>query len=264
MMIKTKRLILRPWNEDDAEQCYKYASDPDVGPAAGWPAHKSVEESRKIIAGVLSKPETYAIVLKKTGLPVGSIGLKFHCDLAEKDDECELGYWLGKPYWGKGIMPEAAEALIRRAFEDLKLERVWCGYYDGNDKSKRVQEKCGFKYIKTTEDVEVPLLNEVRKGHVNCLTKTDWQIKRIKHNEELLDTIAAAVKKFDRAIKEYNKVKPQIKELTGYYESDMWKEDFEADEKGKLPKDLKRGVLSEDTLYDLLQEIKELEGRKTK
>ena len=174
MVIRTKRLILRPWNEDDAEQCYKYASDPDVGPAAGWPAHKSVDESRRIIADVLSKPETYAIVLKKTGLPIGNIALKFHSDLAENDNECELGYWLGKPYWGKGIMPEAADALIRRAFDDLKLEKVWCGYYDGNDKSKRVQEKLGFRYQWTTESVPVPQLGETRKGHVNLMTKEEW------------------------------------------------------------------------------------------
>ena len=51
-------------------------------------------------------------------------------DLAEKEDEAELGYWLGAPYWGRGLVPEASEELLRHAFEDLKLARVWCGYYD--------------------------------------------------------------------------------------------------------------------------------------
>ncbi len=139
MVLETERLILRPWQEADAEECYRYAKDPRVGPIAGWPVHTSVENSRQIIRDVLTAPETYAIVLKETGLPVGSIGLHRN-DLAEKEDEAELGYWLGVPYWGLGLAPEAAQELLRHAFEDLKLERVWCGYYDGNGNSKRVQE----------------------------------------------------------------------------------------------------------------------------
>ena len=109
--------------------------------------------------------------MKKTGLPVGCISLKFYSPLAKKDDECELGYWLGVPYWGEGLMPEAAKELLRHAFEDLELNRVWCGYYDGNTKSKRVQEKLGFKYQWTTEDAPVPQMGETRKGYVNLMTR---------------------------------------------------------------------------------------------
>ena len=96
MILETERLILRPWEETDAEECYRYAKDPRVGPMAGWPVHTSAENSREIILSVLSAPETYAIELRETGLPVGSIGLH-HNDLAVKDDEAELGYWLGVP-----------------------------------------------------------------------------------------------------------------------------------------------------------------------
>ncbi len=173
MLLETERLILRPWLESDAEECYKYAKDPRVGPIAGWNVHTSVENSRQIIRDVLSAPETYAIVLKETGLPIGSIGLHRN-DLATSDGEAELGYWLGVPYWGQGITPEAARELLRHAFEDLNLERVWCGYYDGNEKSRRVQEKLGFKYMWTTENASVPQMGETRKGHVNCLTKKKW------------------------------------------------------------------------------------------
>ena len=261
MILQTKRLILRPWDVSDAEQCYKYASDPDVGSPAGWQAHTSVQDSEMIIKSVLSKPETYAIVLKETGLPVGSIGLKFHSDLADFDDECELGYWLGKPYWGQGIVPEAAKELIRHAFEDLNLEKIWCGFYDGNEKSKRVQEKLGFKYMWTTENVPVIDLGEFRVGHVNCMTKKDWQIQRIKHFEDLLDQISGAVKKLDDALNEFETLSPQIKELSEYYESSLWRKDFEDDEAGELPKELKRGVLSEDAVYDLLEEIKEIKEK---
>ena len=172
--LQTERLILRPWKEADAEECYKYAKDPRVGPIAGWPVHTSVENSRQVILDVLMVPETYAIALKETGLPVGSIGLHFHSDLAEKDDEAELGYWMGVRYWGQGRVTEAARELLRYAFEDMKLSRVWCGYYDGNEKSKRVQEKLGFKYQWTTEEVPVPQMDGLRKGHVNMVTREEW------------------------------------------------------------------------------------------
>ena len=174
MILETERLILRPWEEADAEECYKYAKDPRVGPIAGWPVHTDVENSWQIIRDVLMVPETYAIMLKETGLLVGCIGLNFHSDLAEQDDEAELGYWLGVPWWGRGIMPEAGREVLRHAFEDLHLERVWCGYYDGNEKSKRVQEKLGFIYQWTTEDLPVPRMNEIRKGHANLMTKEVW------------------------------------------------------------------------------------------
>ncbi len=173
MVFETERLILRPWEETDAEECYKYAKDDRVGPAAGWPVHTSVENSRQIIRDVLMKPEIYAIVWKETGLPIGSIGLHRN-DLAVKEDEMELGYWLGVPYWGRGIAPEAAEALLRHAFADLGLQRVWCGYYDGNDKSRRVQEKLGFRHQWSTENLPVPQMGETRTGHVNLMTHDEW------------------------------------------------------------------------------------------
>lgn len=174
MILETERLILRPWDEADAEECYKHAKDPRVGPIAGWREHTDVENSRQVIRDVLMAPEIYAIVLKETGLPVGSIGLH-HNDLAEKDDEAELGYWLAVPYWGRELAPEAARELLRHAFEDLRLARVWCCYYDGNEKSKRVQEKLGFKYQWTNESVPVPVLGETRIGHVNLMTREEWE-----------------------------------------------------------------------------------------
>lgn len=134
-MIETERLILRPWRETDAEALYKYASDPDIGPIAGWPQHTSVENSLEIIRTVFAAPETYAVVLKSTGKPVGSCGIMFSNSLHSADmkkGEGEVGYWIGKPYWGKGLIPEAVRALLYRCFKDLYLDAVWCGYYEGN------------------------------------------------------------------------------------------------------------------------------------
>lgn len=176
MILKTERLILRRWEKSDAGDLYKYASDPDVGPIAGWPPHQSLKESMDVIRNVFSGAEAYAICLKADDIAIGAIELKLngHTDMTERDDECELGYWLGKPFWGQGLMPEAAREMLRHAFEDLGMDKVWCGYYEGNSKSKRVQEKVGFQYQWTTEGVDVPLMREKRTGHVNLLTREMW------------------------------------------------------------------------------------------
>lgn len=94
--------------------------------------------------------------------------------MTDKDGECELGYWLGKPFWGRGYMPEAAGTISRHAFSDLGMAKVWCGYYEGNFKSKRVQEKVGFVPL-YADKVAVPLMNEVRVGYTNVMTKAHWQ-----------------------------------------------------------------------------------------
>ena len=174
MILQTERLILRPWREQDAEFLYQYAKDPEVGPPAGWPPHTSVQNSREIIRAVLSVPETYAVCLKESGNPIGSIGLHRN-DLAEQDDEYELGYWIGKPFWGQGLIPEAAFELLRYAFQDLAMKRIWCGHYDGNIKSRRVMEKLGFQYHHTTEGIKVSLLGEIRTGHALLMTKEEWE-----------------------------------------------------------------------------------------
>lgn len=183
-ILETERLLLRPWQDSDAEDLYRYASDPAVGPIAGWPAHKSIEESKDIIKNVFNGRECFAIYLKSAHAVIGAIELKLngHTDLTERDDECELGYWLGKPFWGQGIMTEAAKEILRHGFEDAGMTKIWCGYYDGNEKSKRVQEKLGFSYQRTTEGVDVPLMHEKRTGHVNSMTKDEWMkfISKIK------------------------------------------------------------------------------------
>ena len=176
MILHTERLILRPWCEADATSLFEYAKDPEVGPIAGWTAHKSVEESLDVIKNVFTGKECYAICEKENNVAIGAIELKLngHTDMTERDDECELGYWLGKKFWGRGYMPEAAKELLRRGFVELGMTTIWCGYYDGNEKSKRVQEKVGFVYHHTCDEVPVPLLDEVRIGHTNYMTKEHW------------------------------------------------------------------------------------------
>ena len=196
-VLMTQRLILRRWNQKDAEDLYRYACDPDVGPIAGWPPHKNPDESRAVIRDVLNGREAYAICLKEDGRAIGAIELKLngHTDLTDRDDECEMGYWLGKPFWGRGIVPEAVTEMLRRAFEDIGMQKVWVGYYEGNSKSKRVQEKCRFRFQRKSEGVDVPLMQEKRTGYVSSLTKDQWQWDR-------LYAAAAAVRK-ERRISDY-------------------------------------------------------------
>ena len=176
--IVTDRLILRPWQEPDAESLYKYAQDPAIGPIAGWPPHTSVEDSLNIIRTVFAAPETYAVVLKKTGEPIGSIGIMFGDGLHSAEmqpGEAEIGYWIGVPYWGQGLIPEAVRCLLKRCFENLGMTAVWCGYYDGNVKSRRVMEKCGFRFHHTEEGKPSPL-SDIRTEHFMRMTKEEWKL----------------------------------------------------------------------------------------
>lgn len=178
----TERLILRPWEETDAAGLYEYAKDPRVGPIAGWPVHKSVENSREIIRDVLSADGTYAVTVKGRDEAIGSIGLMVgdKSNLGLLETEAEIGYWIAVPFWGMGYIPEAVRELMRYAFEELELATLWCGYFDGNDKSKRVGEKCGFRFDRT-EQKEWPLIGETKTQYITRLTKVDWLEMRKNH-----------------------------------------------------------------------------------
>ena len=175
-MIRTANLTLRPWQESDARWLYEYARDARVGNAAGWPAHTSVEESRRIIRDVLSVPNTFAIEDPETHHAIGSISIKppQNSSISIGFGEGEIGYWLGVPYWNRGLMTEAVRAVIEYGFVTLNLETLWCGHYQENMRSRRVIEKCGFVYHHTEEDKPCPLLNCTHTEHWYSLTRKAW------------------------------------------------------------------------------------------
>lgn len=151
-MLETDRLTLRPWQESDAAALYQLARHPEVGPAAGWPPHTSVAHSREVIRTVFAAPEIYAVVLRGTDCLVGCCGLLFGDDIntaRRHDGEAEIGYWIGREYWGRGFAPEAVEALTEHCFGALRIPALWISFREGNDKSRRVAEKCGFSYHHT-------------------------------------------------------------------------------------------------------------------
>lgn len=148
--IETERLILRPFQQSDLDDFYEYASVKGVGEMAGWHHHENREKSQTILDRFISEDKTFAICLKTSGKVIGSLGVEKY-GREEVLTEFygykgrEIGYVLSKDYWGKGIMPEAVNAVIKYLFNGLYLDFLLCGYYLFNVQSKRVQEKCGFK-----------------------------------------------------------------------------------------------------------------------
>ena len=145
MTLTTMRLRLRPFTEADAPALYQCSRDPKVGIAAGWPPHRSVEDSLEVIRTVFSAPHTFAVVERESGTLIGSAGFTGRGSPGED----ELGYALHPDWWGQGLMTEAALELLRYAFEDRGLQAVWASHYAENPASRRVIEKCGFQRVST-------------------------------------------------------------------------------------------------------------------
>lgn len=143
--IETERLILREWRIGDLEDFYEYAKNPKVGHNAGWPPHENKEKSLAILESFIEKKQVWAIVYKENAKVIGSIGL--HEDCKREDIEAKMvGYVLSEDYWGKGVMSEAVKRFIKYAFEEEKLKVLSVYHYPFNLASKRVIEKCGFKF----------------------------------------------------------------------------------------------------------------------
>ena len=165
--METNRIILRPWRESDAETLYKYASDPDVGPRAGWPPHKSVEESLEIIRTVFHNDHTWAIEWKQAGEAIGCIGyyLPGESNIEIGEHDAEIGYWIAKPYWNQGICTEALRLMIDYCYHELHFEVLWCDCFVDNPASERVMHKCGFR-----DTGAVNLCSHLYRGD-DCLVK---------------------------------------------------------------------------------------------
>ena len=177
MILETPRLTLRPFLDRDAEDVYAYAKDPRVGPAAGWPPHAGVEDSLEVIRTVFSAPNVFAVADKESGKVIGSAGFvgRHRTELPGPDEE--LGYALSPDFWDRGLMTEAARELIRFGFEGLGLCTIWCNHYDGNVRSRRVIEKCGFRFQFSREE-EAVLLGERRLNRFYAQTRADWEAGR--------------------------------------------------------------------------------------
>ena len=189
LTIETERLILRPFCQSDLEDFYEYASVGGVVEMAGWRHHESKEKSKEILDMFISEDKTLAIVYKENNKLIGSLGVEkygMEDKLTEFDGYRgrEIGYVLSKDYWGRGIMPEAVNAVIDYLFNRLDWDFLTCGYYDFNNQSKRVQEKCGFKpYRKLVMDTR---LGTKEPGVLNLLINPRKNIQFVFSHPETL------------------------------------------------------------------------------
>lgn len=153
VVLTTDRLTLRPWRESDLNDFYEYASVDGVGQMAGWNPHRNVEESKMILAHFIKGKHVFA--LEYQGKVIGSLGVEEYSEENYPELDAlqgrEIGYVLSKAYWGQGLMPEAVRAVIDWLFTEEKLDFIIVGHFDRNARSKRVVEKSGFQYIKTTK-----------------------------------------------------------------------------------------------------------------
>ena len=144
-MLTTERLVLRAFDPSDAVDVYAYAQSEKVGPMAGWAPHRSLEDSRRVVEHFIANGDTWAVVEKRTGHVIGSIGL--HKDgRREIAASRELGYALGEESWGLEYATEACREVIRYAFEELGCEVIAVCHFPSNQNSRRVIKKLGFVY----------------------------------------------------------------------------------------------------------------------
>lgn len=187
--IETERLILRAFEMKDLDDFFEYASVAGVGEMAGWHHHENKEISLSILKMFIEQDKTFAICLKENNKVIGSLGIeKYGMEDALTEffnyRGREIGYVLSKDYWGKGIMPEAVKVVIDYLFNEQDLDFLTCGYYDFNEQSKRVQQKCGFKpYRKLTMDTR---MGTREPGVLNLLLNPNKSIKLIFSHPETL------------------------------------------------------------------------------
>lgn len=145
--METNRILLRSWEESDAEALFKYASDPDVGPHAGWAPHQSIEESLLVIRDFFSKEYMWAVIWKETGEAIGCVGyLPFgESNIKIGENDAEVGYWIAKPYWNQGICTEAIQMVVDYCFHEKGFDTLWGDFFIDNPASGKVMIKCGFK-----------------------------------------------------------------------------------------------------------------------
>lgn len=147
LALETERLVLRPLAPEDAAAVRALGGDRRVAEMTLLPHPFGEEEARRWVEGRLERAaqgrsRPFSVLLKEDGALVGHAGLGLDRD----NEKAELYYWLGVPYWGRGYATEAARELVRHAFEDLGLGRVYADHVARNPASGKVLRKAGMSY----------------------------------------------------------------------------------------------------------------------
>ena len=166
--LKSGRIALRRWRESDVDALFALASEPVVGEMAKFPVHADRAESLRVIHEIFCRSEFYAVTSSDGDTVLGSISL--HPAVKGLDvyeaEELIIGYWMGRPYWGKGFMTEAVKALCERCRSSgmFRCRRI-IGYTNReNAGSRRVMEKAGFRLLETMDAAVRYAFDVVAKG----------------------------------------------------------------------------------------------------
>ena len=171
--IETERLVLRRWKASDINDYFEFVSDPEVRLAANSKLCTDESSAELCLRKDIENSECYAITLKDGGKAIGYI--KFQKDITRPlPASRSVGYELNRAYWGKGYVPEALKAMIVKGFEDMKLEVIAVGHFGGNDKSKKVIEKCGFTYEGVTRKLLRKADGILVDAHNYSMTKEEY------------------------------------------------------------------------------------------
>jgi RimJ/RimL family protein N-acetyltransferase len=140
-VLATARLVLRAPRRSDGKAIATLANDRRIAAnTARIPHPYGIEDAEQFIAAVNKREGEACFVVTLDGAPIGV------CSVDLREDGPEIGYWLGVPYWGRGLATEAARALIDHAFGDLEHDTLISGARVNNPASRRVLEKCGFQW----------------------------------------------------------------------------------------------------------------------
>lgn len=189
-MKETQRLILRKVTMKDADDIFEYACDEETGPRAGWPPHKTIDDTKEILTKWLeydNHEQNYAIVLKETNKVIGTIG---YTNLVKKLENernyiarelinkgntvFEIGITVGKKYWGKGIGTESLKAMIDYLFETLSADVVLTLHFEQNVASEKIQEKNNLKILGQFERQDKWFNTDCTTMIVRGKTKFEW------------------------------------------------------------------------------------------
>lgn len=171
---ETERLLLRRWKREDLKPYTVLISNPEVMLLTGVEPAGSLEEAIKEFNRDLRSDWSFAIVLKETGEVIGRI--KFHRDMHRFHvNSISISYELLQDFWGCGYMTEALNAMIARAFEKEKVDVIGIDHYANNARSRRVIEKCGFKYEGTIHHAMRRFDGEVMDDLCYCMLREDYE-----------------------------------------------------------------------------------------
>ncbi|OOE12553.1 GNAT family N-acetyltransferase [Fictibacillus arsenicus] len=142
--IETEHLILRKITLDDAEGMYLYASDEEVTRYVTWDTHSSLSDTTHFINSFLPQYDApWGIELKENGKFIGTVHFVWW---QQQHNSAEIGYVLSKEYWGKGLITEAARAIISFGFESMDLVRIQARCFLENKGSEQVMKKLGMSF----------------------------------------------------------------------------------------------------------------------